>query len=73
MPRTAPLLQRALDHLAKEPNPQEKEHIMAKKVTITESDGDVIETTVSDDATAREYEDLPFQVGHIVTVTITDD
>ncbi|QKZ20594.1 hypothetical protein [Streptomyces chartreusis] len=43
-----------------------------KKITITEADGDVIETTVSDDETAREYEDLPFQVGHIVTVTVTD-
>lgn len=45
---------------------------MAKKVTITESDGTVIETTVSDDATAREYENLPFQVGHIVNVTVTN-
>jgi hypothetical protein len=45
---------------------------MAKKVTIYESDGDVIETTVSDDATARAYEDLPFQVGHIVNVTVTN-
>ncbi|MGW1674588.1 hypothetical protein [Streptomyces sp. NPDC002324] len=45
---------------------------MAKKVTIYESDGDVIETTVSDDDTAREYEELPFQVGHIVTVTVSD-
>lgn len=45
---------------------------MAKKITITESDGDVIETTVSDDATAREYEDLPFQVGRIVRVDVTD-
>ena len=45
---------------------------MAKKIEITESDGNVIETTVSDDATAREYEDLPFQVGHIVNVTVTD-
>ncbi|MFE5847773.1 hypothetical protein ACFQ7N_39745 [Streptomyces niveus] len=46
---------------------------MAKKVIITESDGEVIETIVSDDETAREYEDLPFQVGHIVNVTVTDD
>lgn len=43
-----------------------------KKITVTEADGDVIETTVSDDATAREYEDLPFQVGHIVNVTVTE-
>ncbi|MFE5714523.1 hypothetical protein ACFQ7J_27385 [Streptomyces sp. NPDC056501] len=46
---------------------------MAKLITITESDGNVIETTVSDDATAREYEELPFQVGHVVSVTVTDE
>ncbi|MFD9078269.1 hypothetical protein [Streptomyces erythrochromogenes] len=46
---------------------------MAKLITITESDGNVIETTVSDDATAREYEELPFQVSHVVSVTVTDD
>lgn len=46
---------------------------MAKKITITQADGDVIETTVTDDVTAREFEDLPFQVGHIVCVTVTDD
>ncbi|MFD7709499.1 hypothetical protein [Streptomyces sp. NPDC059786] len=45
---------------------------MTKKVTIYESDGDVIETTVSDDATAREYERLPFQVGRITRVDVTD-
>ncbi|MFF9287535.1 hypothetical protein [Streptomyces griseosporeus] len=45
---------------------------MAKQITITESDGEVITTTVSDDATARAYEDLPFQVGRIVNVTVTD-
>ncbi|MFF6781413.1 hypothetical protein [Streptomyces sp. NPDC012510] len=45
---------------------------MAKKVTIYESDGDTIETTVSDDETAREYEELPFQVGTITRVDITD-
>lgn len=45
---------------------------MAKKVTIYESDGDTIETVVTDDATAREYEDLPFQVGHIVRVDVDD-
>lgn len=45
---------------------------MAKKVTITESDGDVIETTVSDDATAREYENPPFQVGTVARVDVTD-
>ncbi|MCX4808996.1 hypothetical protein OG594_46950 [Streptomyces sp. NBC_01214] len=46
---------------------------MAKNIKITESDGTVIETTVSDDAIAREYERLPFQVGHIVDVTVTDE
>ncbi|MFB6512091.1 hypothetical protein ACWCYZ_16750 [Streptomyces virginiae] len=46
---------------------------MTKKITITQSDGSSIETTVTDDATARQYEDLPFQVDHIVTVTVTDD
>lgn len=50
-----------------------KEPAMALKVTIYESDGDVIETTVSDDATARAYEDLPFQVGTVARVDITDE
>ncbi|MGW2587769.1 hypothetical protein ACWCYZ_42035 [Streptomyces virginiae] len=45
---------------------------MAKNIKITQSDGEVIETTVSDDATAREYEQLPFQVGTVVDVTVTD-
>ncbi|GAA4824154.1 hypothetical protein [Streptomyces ziwulingensis] len=43
-----------------------------KKIAITESDGDVTETTVSTEEAARAYEDLPFQVGHIVDVTVTD-
>ncbi|MFJ5804847.1 hypothetical protein [Streptomyces sp. NPDC093093] len=46
---------------------------MAKKVTVTEADGTITETTVTDDATAREFENLPFEVGHIVSVTVTDD
>ncbi|WP_331735339.1 hypothetical protein OG590_40270 (plasmid) [Streptomyces goshikiensis] len=46
---------------------------MAKLITITESDGNVIETIVSDDVTAREYEELPLQVGHVVSVSVTDD
>ncbi|CAL9666179.1 hypothetical protein SUDANB145_07171 (plasmid) [Streptomyces sp. enrichment culture] len=45
---------------------------MAKKVEITESDGDRIEITVSTEAVARQYEDLPFQVGTVVNVTVTD-
>ncbi|MGW1043697.1 hypothetical protein [Streptomyces sp. NPDC002547] len=45
---------------------------MAKKITIQQADGDVIETTVSDDSVAREYEELPFQVDHIVNVTVVD-
>jgi hypothetical protein len=49
------------------------ERIVTKRITIFESDGDVVETTVSDDATAREYEELPFQVGHVVRVDVTDD
>lgn len=43
------------------------------KITITEADGDVIEITVTDDSVAREYEELPFQVGHIAIVTVIDD
>lgn len=45
---------------------------MAKKVRITESDGDTYEITVSTEDTAREYEELPFQVGRIVDVTVTN-
>jgi hypothetical protein len=45
---------------------------MAKKITIYESDGDVIETKTSDDDTAAAYENLPFQVGHITRVDVTD-
>ena len=45
---------------------------MAKKVTIYESDGDTYPITVSDDATAREYENLPFQVGTVTRVDVTD-
>lgn len=45
---------------------------MTKKVTIYESDGDKVETKVTDDATAREYENLPFQVGTVSRVDVTD-
>ena len=45
---------------------------MAKKVTITESDGNTYSITVSTEATAREYEDLPFQVGTVARVDVTD-
>lgn len=46
---------------------------MAKKVTIYESDGDSYSIEVSDDPTAREYENLPFQVGTVARVDITDN
>ncbi|WP_438297821.1 hypothetical protein [Streptomyces sp. HUAS TT7] len=45
---------------------------MAKKITVHQADGSVVETTVSDDSVAREYEDLPFQADHIVNVTVVD-
>ncbi|MEV6426023.1 hypothetical protein [Streptomyces sp. NPDC051662] len=45
---------------------------MTKKITITEISGTITETTVSDDDTARHYEDLPFEADHIVTVTVTE-
>ena len=45
---------------------------MAKKITVTQADGSVVETTVSDDSVAREYEDLPFQADHILSVTVVD-
>lgn len=43
-----------------------------KRITITKRDGSVVETTVSDDEIARAYEDLPFQVEDVVSVTVTD-
>ncbi|MFC7344588.1 hypothetical protein [Saccharopolyspora griseoalba] len=46
---------------------------MAKKVVVTDANGQVTTTTVSDDATAREFEELPFETDHITSVTITDD
>ncbi|MEU0670910.1 hypothetical protein ABZ508_34400 [Streptomyces lavendulocolor] len=46
---------------------------MPKKVTITDTSGTVTETTVSDDDTARPYEDLPFESEHIVSVTVTEE
>jgi hypothetical protein len=46
---------------------------MAKKIVITDNKGEVIETTVSDDATARAYEDLVLVPGgHINKVVVTD-
>ncbi|MGQ4517363.1 hypothetical protein [Streptomyces sp. DW26H14] len=46
---------------------------MAKKVTVTDTSGTTTETVVSDDETARHFEDLPFETDHIVTVTVTDE
>lgn len=45
---------------------------MTKKIAITDASGTTTETTVSDDDTARHYEDLPFETDHIVTVTVTE-
>ncbi|MDT3396150.1 hypothetical protein RKE29_05760 [Streptomyces sp. B1866] len=41
------------------------------KVTITDTSGTTIQTTVSDDDTARHFENLPFETDHIVAVTVT--
>jgi hypothetical protein len=43
-----------------------------KKITVTDTAGTTTVTTVSDDDTARHYEDLPFQAPHIESVTVTD-
>ncbi|MEU6664280.1 hypothetical protein [Streptomyces sp. NPDC046821] len=45
---------------------------MPKKVVVTDVNGKTTETVVSDDATARHYEDLPFEADHISSVTVTD-
>lgn len=45
---------------------------MAKHVVITDTAGTVTKTTVSDDETAREYENLPFETDHIASVTVTE-
>ncbi|MFD3907850.1 hypothetical protein ACFXOL_10925 [Streptomyces californicus] len=52
--------------------PAEGQLTVPKKITVHQADGEVIETTVSDDSVAREYEELPFQVDHIVNVTVAD-
>ena len=45
-----------------------------KKITIIDNQGQEIVTTVSDNETAREYENLAFEPGgHIVKVTVTDN
>ncbi|MFJ8934192.1 hypothetical protein ACIRL0_00520 [Streptomyces sp. NPDC102365] len=46
---------------------------MAKKIAITDIGGTTTETTVSDDDTAREFENLPFETDHIAVVTVTDE
>lgn len=45
---------------------------MGKKVTVTDTAGHTTETTVSDDAAAREYEKLPFETEHIDRVDVSD-
>ncbi|WP_327169528.1 hypothetical protein [Streptomyces subrutilus] len=49
-----------------------QEPTMAKKIIITDTAGETTETVVSDDATARHYENLPFETDHIASVTVTD-
>lgn len=44
---------------------------MTKKITIYQT-YEVIETTVTDDTTAAEFENLPFERGDIVRVDVTD-
>ncbi|WP_159058924.1 hypothetical protein [Streptomyces caeruleatus] len=46
---------------------------MAKKITVIDNNGTTTEITVTDDDTARHYEDLPFTAPHITVVTVTDD
>ncbi len=45
---------------------------MGKRVTITDTSGTVTVTTVADDETARDFENLPFEAPHIALVTVTD-
>ncbi|MFE4539638.1 hypothetical protein ACFRKB_32010 [Streptomyces scopuliridis] len=45
---------------------------MAMKVTVVDVNGETTETTVSDNETARHFEDLPFEADHITSVTVTD-
>ncbi|MFL4497569.1 hypothetical protein ACJ6WD_40985 [Streptomyces sp. VTCC 41912] len=44
-------------------------------ITVTTTSGETTQTTTTDPAVAREYENLPFEADHIasVTVTVTDD
>lgn len=46
---------------------------MGKKVVVTDANGKTTETSVNDDATAREFENLPFEADHITSVTVTDE
>lgn len=54
------------------PTPAAGDDHTAKKVTITDTNGTTTETTVSDNHTARHYEDLPFETNHIAIVTVTN-
>ncbi|MFB7957858.1 hypothetical protein [Streptomyces sp. NPDC056045] len=45
---------------------------MAKQtITVTTTTGEIIQTTTTDPAIAREYEDLAFEAGHIASVDVT--
>ncbi|MFB7957969.1 hypothetical protein [Streptomyces sp. NPDC056045] len=43
------------------------------RITITQTDGTVTETTTTDPDVAREYESLPFEADHIVSVDVDEN